>query len=321
MIIKQASNTLCPYLKKNAQNRLFLAISGGVDSVVLLDILNHIKKKYSLYISLIHINYSMQEKSKESEKLCYDLASKYKINIISKKINIDRKNFESNAREIRYNLFNQYSEEFDFDYILTAHHRDDQIETLHMKFLDNSDWLSFLGIRERYAKVLRPMLDISKKDIYYYAKKNNLKWIEDTSNVDTNYRRNNIRLKMLPEIYKNNPEHIDFLIKKHLEAIERTSILKKQIKSFKAKYIIKINSQYIILSNRVIELSDKVAFKLFYQDLCRKYFNWPVYSTGKHWSGFHSGATTRGAARLVMFRISVSTCPLVPIPSPRATVG
>ena len=87
MILDQVSNNLFSYLKENNQNRLLLGISGGVDSVVLLDILHKIKKKYLLEISLIHINYGMQKKSDNAESLCYNLASSYKIDIISKKVN------------------------------------------------------------------------------------------------------------------------------------------------------------------------------------------------------------------------------------------
>ena len=179
MIIDQVSNNLLPYLKENKQNRLILAISGGIDSIVLLDILNQIKDNYSFEIVLMHINYGMQKESDNAEKLCFSLSSKYGFEIISKKVIVNNSNFESNARDLRYKIFNAYAKKNNFDYILTAHHRDDQIETLHMKFLDNADWVSFLGIRKEYGKILRPMLDITKENIYSYANKNKLKWIEE----------------------------------------------------------------------------------------------------------------------------------------------
>ena len=215
MLIDQVSENLSPYLKENEKNRFILAISGGADSVVLLDILNKIKLQYSFDILLIHINYGMQKESNNAQRLCSILSSKYGFKIISKKVKLSKDNFESNARDARYRIFNRYAKENNFNYILTAHHRDDQIETLHMKFLDNADWVSFLGIRKKYGKILRPMLDISKEDIYSYANKNKLKWVEDASNENLNYRRNNIRLNIIPEIIKNNPNHIDLLMKKH----------------------------------------------------------------------------------------------------------
>jgi len=287
MIIDQVSNNLLPYLKESKQNRLILGISGGIDSIVLLDILNQIKSNYSFEIVLIHINYGMQKESDNAEKLCFSLSSKYGFEIISKKVTLNNSNFESNARDLRYKIFNTYAKENDFDYILTAHHRDDQIETLHMKFLDNADWVSFLGIRKEYGKILRPMLDIAKENIYFYANKNKLKWIEDDSNKNLNYRRNNVRFNIIPEIIKNNPDHIDLLMKKHYDALEKISILKNKIKFFKEKYITDVTSESLVLSNSIIEISDKVIFKVFYQDLCQNYFDYRIYSTKKHWKHFY----------------------------------
>jgi len=287
MILDHVSNNLSTYLKENGNNRLLLGISGGVDSIVLLNILDKIKIKYSFNISLIHINYGMQRRSDNAEKLCHALASDYEIDIISKKVKLNKSNFESNARDARYNFFNDYSKKNNIDYILTAHHRNDQIETLHMKFLDNADWISFLGIRKKYGKIIRPMLDISKEDIYIYANKNKLKWIEDASNINLDYRRNNIRLKLLPEIIKDNPDHIELLMKKHYNALEKISVLKKEIKFLKSKYIIEKKSKYIILSNDITEISDNITFKLFYQDLCQNYFDYSIYSTKRHWEQFY----------------------------------
>ena len=287
MLLDKVYDSLAPYLKKNEKNRLILAISGGIDGIVLLHTLNKIKSNYSLEILLIHINYGMQKKSNNAESLCSDLSLQYGFKIILEKVKLNKDNFESNARNIRYKIFNTYAEKNNFDYILTAHHRDDQIETLHMKFLDNADWVSFLGIRKKYGKILRPMLDISKEDIYSYANKNKLKWVEDDSNEDLNYRRNNIRLNVIPEIIKNNPNHIDLLMKKHSYALEKISLLKNEIKSLKKKYIIEVNSKFLILSNSVIEISDKVIFKVFYQDLSKNYFDYRFYSTKKHWKQFH----------------------------------
>ena len=82
MILDHVSNNLSTYLKENGNNRLLLGISGGVDSIVLLNILDKIKIKYSFNISLIHINYGMQRRSDNAEKLCYALASDYEIDII-----------------------------------------------------------------------------------------------------------------------------------------------------------------------------------------------------------------------------------------------
>jgi len=287
MIVKHVSDNLKPYLKKNSENKLVLAISGGVDSVVLLDILNEIKERYSIYITLIHINYGMHPKAELAEDLCCNLASKYSASIVSKKADLNGPNFESNAREFRYNVFNKYSKKEHTDYILTAHHKDDQIETLQMKFLDGSDWVSFLGIRQEYGNIIRPMLNITKKEILLYANKKELSWVEDSSNMNINYRRNNIRLNIIPEIRKNNPDHIDNLMQKHYDAIKKISFLKDRITFFRDEYVVDVYPEYIVILNKITEIDDKINFKIFYQDLCQKYFNYRLYSTKKHWEQFY----------------------------------
>jgi len=287
MILKHVSDNLNPYLRKNSKNKLVLGISGGVDSIVLLDILNKIKEKYCISISLIHINYGMHPKAQLAEDLCHKLALKYNFDITLRTVVLKSPNFEASARDFRYNVFNEYSEKHNIDYILTAHHKDDQIETLQMKFLDGSDWVSFLGIREKYGNIIRPMLNISKKEILLYANSQELAWIEDSSNMNVNYRRNNIRLNIIPEIRRNNPEHIDDLMQKHYDAIEKISLLKSKITFFRNEYVVDVHPKYIVILNKVTEINDKINFKIFYQDLCKKNFNYRLYSTKKHWEQFY----------------------------------
>ncbi|MBI44749.1 MAG: tRNA lysidine(34) synthetase TilS [Candidatus Marinimicrobia bacterium] len=287
MILKHVSDNLNPYLKENGNNKLVLGVSGGVDSIVLLDVLNKLKEQYCISISLIHINYGIHPKAQLAEDLCYDLASKYNIDIASKAVDLKSSNFEASARDFRYNMFNEYSKKNSIDYILTAHHKDDQIETLQMKFLDGSDWVSFLGIRKKYGNIIRPMLNITKKEILMYANNQALSWIEDSSNTNINYRRNNIRLNVIPEIIKNNPGHIDELMQKHYNAIKKISLLKDKMIFFRNEYIIESHPGCIIISNKVIDIEDRISFKIFYQDLCQKYFNCGLYSTKKHWKQFY----------------------------------
>ena len=117
------------------------------------------------------MNYLTNSNSIHREKPCLELSKKYKYPLIIKKSYLGSKNFESNARNERYQYLNQISEINKIDFILTAHHKDDQIETLLMKYFDKSDWISYLGIREKYNKIVRPMLNIYKNEILSYAKR------------------------------------------------------------------------------------------------------------------------------------------------------
>ena len=126
----------------NTSNHILLAISGGLDSVVLLDILDKIKCRYKILsnISLVYINYLTSSNSIHREKLCLELSKKYKYPLIIRKSYLDSKNFESNARNERYRYLEQISEINKINFILTAHHKNDQTETLLMKYYDKSDW-------------------------------------------------------------------------------------------------------------------------------------------------------------------------------------
>ena len=194
MLVDRIHQKLKSNLPSNKSYTILLAISGGVDSVVLLDVLSQIKKRDKLLsnISLVFIDYAINHNSHDRGGLCSSLANQYKYKIIKKDSCLGVKNFESNARYERYRYLNQVANNDKIDFILTAHHRDDQIETLLMKYYDNSDWISYIGIREKYNKIIRPMLDTSKENIFSYAKNNNLFWVEDPSNLDINFRRNEL---------------------------------------------------------------------------------------------------------------------------------
>ena len=279
-------------IKSNAPSdknySLLVAVSGGVDSVVLLDILLQIKKrdKFLSNISLVFINYLINKNSDDRESLCYNLANKYKCKLIKKNSDLGIKNFESNARDERYKYLNNIADKENIDFIITAHHRDDQIETLLMKYYDDSDWISYIGIRERYNKIIRPMLDISKDNILSYAKKNKLLWIEDPSNLDVNFRRNEIRHIKLPEIYSNNPQLIDELLLRHNDAKHRFQLILSQITNYLKKYLKERNNDFIILSNETIQIQELSTFKLFYKHVLSDFLNSDFINTKGFWSSY-----------------------------------
>jgi len=180
---------------------IILAISGGVDSVVLLKILLTLYKSSSIH--LIHFNYNKHSLSRESEHLVYKLSKKYKCNYKCYNIDVDNVNFEHKARKSRYELLELYSKKYSSNIILTAHHKNDQMETLIMQDCNNAPWVSFLGIREKFANIIRPMLNVSKNDIYEFARINNLVWIEDDTNNNLIFKRNITRFKINNNFYSN----------------------------------------------------------------------------------------------------------------------
>jgi len=260
---------------------IILSISGGVDSIVLLNIL--IKYFKHKVIHLIHFNYNSHSKSDNCEELVFELSKKY--NCIYKPYSIYLKdtNFENLARNSRYEFLKNYSEKIGSNIILTAHHKNDQIETLVMKDICNSSWIGFLGIREKYKKIVRPMLSISKNQIYDYAKINKLKWIEDETNKSLKYKRNLIRYKLENNFFSNS--YIKYLFAKKLFALKKIEKLKTKINIYKDIFI-SIKPGFINIDGEIFNKFDFDEIKIIIKSLVDDNFKINLELTKKHWNCF-----------------------------------
>ena len=144
---------------------------------------------------------------------------------------------------------------------------DDQIETLYMKKISNSDWIGFLGIRKKYGLIFRPMLMLFKKEIITYANKQNLTWIDDLSNNDTRLLRNKIRLQILPKLIRKEPSLSQELLDMNRDSIVKYKKLEKSINSFFNIYIYYSSNEYVVILNKTKYILDLVEFKVFYKTI------------------------------------------------------
>jgi tRNA(Ile)-lysidine synthase len=197
-----------PFLKTN---KLLLAISGGIDSMVML----HLFQKLGYEIAIAHCNFQLRgEESLEDQRYIEQYAIQNKIPIFSTLF--DTKTYASKhklstqvaARELRYNWFNQLIETHKIDNLLTAHHADDNLETFLINLSRASGLEGLLGIPEQNSKIIRPLLLFSRQEIEAYAKDNNIIWREDSSNASDKYLRNKIRHKIVPLLKELNPEFL-----------------------------------------------------------------------------------------------------------------
>ena len=179
---------------------IVIALSGGIDSVVLLHFLN---SHYPGNIRAIHINHNLSKHSKDWSLFCKELCHKQDIEFKSIDINIKTSsNVEENARKKRYNSLK--SELYKNEVLCTAHHQEDQSETFLLQLFRGSGVAGLASMPKMKsfgdAFLYCPFLNISKQLIVDYATKYNLDWVEDDSNINLNFKRNLLRLEFIPKL-------------------------------------------------------------------------------------------------------------------------
>jgi len=208
-ILKKHISKNFPFL---ANKKILIEISGGIDSTVL----THLFYKLNYSISLAHCNFSLRGKeSNKDEQFVKNLGVKLEIPTFTIKYDTESYALENGlstqmaARELRYNWFEKISKENDIDYILTAHHKDDVIETFFINLTRGTGIDGLIGIPEINGNVVRPFLPFNRNDILVYATKNKIEWREDQTNTSIKYVRNKIRHKIVPVLKELNPGLLD----------------------------------------------------------------------------------------------------------------
>jgi tRNA(Ile)-lysidine synthase len=298
MLEENFKKNILRYLINSNNTKILLAISGGLDSTVLLYLLNKFKDNYDYEIICLHVNYKHNENSDLAQNFCKALTNKYKIQFIPVVSCPISKNFEHNARAFRYEKLINFSKKMNIDVIITAHHLDDQLETIFMKNTNNSDWVSKIGIRSEYGKIKRPLLDIPKTSIIAYANKYKINFIQDLSNYNTKYVRNNIRINRLPKEKINNPNIEKELIDMKNESIKKLSLFNENISNYNSQYLIENNIYYIKIDNNTT-LLNTVLFKLYYHYLIKRFFSYEFTTTNKHWNEIKKTIAHSGSGAII----------------------
>lgn len=204
-------NKVLKTIKENnliCQNdKIVIGVSGGADSVALLDILMQLKEKLNLTILVAHINHNIREEAKDDELFVKNLCKKYNIPFYLKSVNIEelaksnKISEEEAGRNVRYNFFYELAGEN--GKIATAHHLNDNIETVIMKFVRGTSLEGLSGMDYQNGNIVRPFLDITRNEIEEYINFNNLSFVSDKTNFKPIYTRNKIRLELIPYIKEN----------------------------------------------------------------------------------------------------------------------
>lgn len=187
--------------------KTLLAVSGGVDSMVLL----HLFSALNINFAVAHCNFQLRgTESDLDEKLVADFCKKNHIPFFVEKFDtmqiVKSKNvsIQIAARELRYHWFKQLSTANNYQFIATAHHLNDQVETFLINFTRGTGIDGLIGIPEKNEQIIRPLLPFSREEILNYAVDNRVEWREDQSNALTKYQRNKIRHLVVPVLMEEN---------------------------------------------------------------------------------------------------------------------
>lgn len=202
-------STTFPFLQGK---KLLLAVSGGIDSMVLTTLFQHLKYDFAI----AHCNFQLRGEESDGDEtfiktLCEQLEIPfYSIKFNTKQVAEEQKtSIQVTARNLRYDWFSKVLEENRIDYLLTAHQLDDSLETFIINLSRGTGLDGLTGIPMQNENIVRPLLPFSREEIAAFAKENNIKWREDSSNASDKYLRNKIRHDIVPALKELNPSFLN----------------------------------------------------------------------------------------------------------------
>jgi len=198
-----------PQLK---DKKLLLAVSGGVDSMVLM----HLFQQLHYDIAIAHCNFQLRGKESDGDELFVQVKSE-KLKVKSYCIRFDTESYSKEnklsiqlaARKLRYDWFHELLSENQLDYLVTAHHLDDNVETFLINFTRGTGLEGLTGIPAQNGNIIRPLLPFSREEIENYAQANQIQWREDSSNASDKYFRNKLRHDIVPILKELNTGFLD----------------------------------------------------------------------------------------------------------------
>lgn len=203
-------NYLLKDLNLKDNDSVIIGVSGGPDSMALLNLFLEIKKEINLNIVCAHVNHNVRKESKEEEQFIKDFCNINNITFEVMKIdNYGDDNFQNEARTKRYEFFKSLINKYNSKYLFTAHHADDLIETILMRISRGSSIKGYTGFQKELKidnyKIIRPLISKTKDEILKYNKENKIKYVTDLSNEKDKYTRNRYRKYVLPFLKKEDP--------------------------------------------------------------------------------------------------------------------
>ncbi len=252
------------YAPELSEKRTLLAVSGGVDSMVLAELFH--RAKFSFAIA--HCNFGLRgAESEDDEVSVRHWSEEHNVIFHTRKFETaqraekDGVSIQMAARDLRYAWFEELIQEFKYDYLATAHHADDNIETVLLNLTRGTGLPGLLGIAPVKGEVVRPLLFVSKNEILDFAQKAKIAWREDSSNATDTYRRNLLRHQVLPVLQEINPSlHRTF--NQNLERLRAVDSLVGGLLLEWRRKAVRIENDGIYISISTIQKANEPAYIL-----------------------------------------------------------
>ncbi|WP_298511745.1 tRNA lysidine(34) synthetase TilS [uncultured Kordia sp.] len=245
-------------------SKLLIAISGGLDSVVLAKLFYDLK----FSVAFAHCNFQLRgEESDGDESFVKQLAANWNVKVFTKKFetenfaNTQKISIQMAARVLRYEWFQEIANTYEYDYILTAHHKDDALETFLINLSRGTGIEGLTGIPQQNENIVRPLLTFTRSDIKAYAEAHNLQWREDSSNASTKYIRNKIRHDIVPLLKELNPAFMDNFEKTQEYLRQSKDILHESVQKLREQFVENVaDGQYRIEIDELQKLANPKAY-------------------------------------------------------------
>jgi len=255
-----------------SNDQLFLACSGGVDSVVLA----HLLKSAGFQFELLHCNFNLRgaESNRDEEfvrSLAIELGCSIQVKSFDTKSEMQQlgKGVQETARMLRYNWFHEVVNSANLkggnSWLLTAHHQGDQVETIAMNFFRGTGIAGFHGILEKSNQLIRPLLSFTREEILEYAASQQISWVEDHTNADVHYTRNLFRHTILPDIKNIFPEAEKNIINTAKRLSEVEFLYRKQVDKIISGLLEKNGTGFMLPVKKLMltEPLDTILYELF----------------------------------------------------------
>ena len=258
--------TIKKYNLINKGDKIVLGVSGGPDSISMLDILNSIKDEIGFEIYVAHINHLIREEAIDDEKYVEEYCKKNNIEFFAKRIEVlkiadtQKIGTEEAGRKARYEFFEEIYSKVGANKIAIAHNKNDKVETIIMHLLRGSGLSGLKGIEPiRNNKYIRPLIECERSEIEKYCKENNLNPRIDKTNFENEYTRNKIRNIVIPYIKKEfNPNIIETLDRLSEVATDEGNYIDRQVQKTYNKIFVEKKEKQIILKWKEFNLQEKI---------------------------------------------------------------